>query len=169
VAWRRSAGFQCLLEHGVAEHDEPHRFLDPVTVCPEELLPAELAHEVVEPFVGADDERAAFVEDREEIAQPAALAFFMRDRCRVHGIDARLGARERQPAKGVEPVVEAIVARLDPAGLVHAHFIGPALPGGRDEAHLPAAFRANAVRCRIQLAERLERGPSRERRKDRVA
>src|SRR5437868_11994625 len=147
----------------MAEHHEPHRFLYAVAMRPEKLLPAELAHEEVELFVGADHEGTAFVENGEEVAQPAALAALVRNRRRVHGVDARLGAREGEPADGIEPVVEIVGSRLDPARLMDAQLVGPALTTGGDEVDLPAALGANAGGCRVELLERSQPQPALER------
>src|SRR5258705_8231624 len=151
------------------KHDEAHGRLQTAAMAPEKLLPLVRAHQLDQLRIGANDERAAFIEDGEEIAQAAALALLVRDRGGMQGVDARLGAREGKPAKGVEPIVQVVGARLDAPRVVHAQLIGAARRGWRHELDLATALRANAGRYRVQVVERLEPEPARERRVDRMS
>jgi hypothetical protein len=60
---------QRLLEHRVAEHHDA----EVEVPFQEQLSPARFAHEPAY-VLAADDDRAAFIEDRQHIAQAAALA-----------------------------------------------------------------------------------------------
>ena len=55
-------------------------------------------------IIGLHD-RAALVENCQQIAQPAAVSALARDLGGVHGVDARLGEREREPGERVEVIV----------------------------------------------------------------
>jgi len=101
-------GLERLFQHRVAQHHESHCRPHALALFPEQLLPAELPDQGVQFLIGAGHQRASFVEDGEQVAQPAALAVLMRDLRGVQGVDARLGARKRQPAQGVEQVVAVL-------------------------------------------------------------
>src|SRR5207248_6574760 len=118
----------------------------PVALRPEKLFPAELAHEVIQLVVGADDERAPFIENGQQIPHPTTLSALMRDLGRVQRIDARLGSRKGKPAKRVEPIVQVFRTGLDAAGLVHLQLVPGALRSGRHEANGMAALGGDAVR-----------------------
>ena len=67
-------GLQRLFERRMAKHAEPHAALHAGALLPEELLPAKAAHEGDQLRVVALDDRAAFVEQREQVAPAAAAA-----------------------------------------------------------------------------------------------
>ena len=88
----------------------------------------------------------------------AAAASFplSRDLGRVHGVDARLGARKGEPGERVEPVVQALHASRHPAGFEDADFVVAVDLRRRHEAHRNTAFRAQAARLG-EFVEPLER------------
>ncbi|HZQ71570.1 MAG TPA: hypothetical protein VFB08_01535 [Burkholderiales bacterium] len=57
-----------LLEYRMAEDDDAQRAPHPFALGPEELFPAESAHQVHERRVGALHDCAAFVEQRKQVA-----------------------------------------------------------------------------------------------------
>ncbi len=104
----------------------------------------------------ANHDRAAFVEDGQHVAQPAAPAAFSRDLGGMHGVDARLGPRERQPGERVEQVVPVVRTGLHPAGLEQVNFVVGIGRGRRNEADGLPAFRVDVRFFRL-LVETLER------------
>jgi hypothetical protein len=122
---------------------------------PEELRPLAPAEEVQQCRVVALHDRAALIEDGEQIAQPAAPAAFARDLGGVHGVDARLGARKREPGEGVEEVVQALGPRLHATSLEHLYLVVAVFRAWRNEAHGLAAFgvETSLGRQRVQPVE----------------
>src|SRR5206468_6548511 len=109
----------------------------------------------------------AFVEEGQEVAQPAAAPLLARNRGGVHGVDARLGARKREPAERVEPVMQIAVARFDAAGLMYPQLVWAALSCRGHEAHRHAAFGGDAGSRRGRV-EHVERAPEAEPRRKRL-
>ncbi|MGA7984125.1 MAG: hypothetical protein WCA01_02980 [Burkholderiales bacterium] len=131
-----------LLEHGVADDHEAHRFQHVGAPLPEQFLPAKSAHEFDQPRVGAGDDRAAFVENRQQIAQWAAPAAFARNLCGMARVEHRLGARKGDPSERVEKVVPVARARRDFTARMHAQLVVRVFGPRRDEPHRFAARRA---------------------------
>ncbi|MEJ0001366.1 MAG: hypothetical protein WDO13_20805 [Verrucomicrobiota bacterium] len=88
----------------------------------EQFAPARLPHQPGD-LVAAAHDGAAFVEDRQQIAQTAALAALFGDFRGVHRVDARLRFRERQPGECVEQVVLVVRTRLHTAGFEEMDFV----------------------------------------------
>jgi hypothetical protein len=105
----------------------------------EQVAPLSFAHQRGN-VVAASHDRAAFVEDRQHVAQPPALAALARDFRGVHCVDPRLGFRKRQPGESVEQVVPVVRPRLYMAGLENMDFVVRVGRRGRDEADRFSAF-----------------------------
>src|SRR5581483_9051432 len=84
LAGNARPGLERLLQHRVSQHHEPHRLLDALSPVPEKLLPAQFAQQAVQLLIAADDDGAAFVEDRQQVAQATTLTALTRDFRRVH-------------------------------------------------------------------------------------
>ena len=138
----------------MAEHRETHRAQHAPTLLPEELFPAKSAHQRDELGVVALHDRPALIEKGEQVAQPAAASVLARNRGRVHGIDARLGAREREPHERVEPVVQTLGSRRHFAALMDAQLVIGVIASRRNEAQWPPARRADAIGLAVQSVER---------------
>jgi hypothetical protein len=124
---------------------------------PEQLLPAALPDQRVQPFVGARHQRATFVEDGQQVAQPAAPPAFARHLGGVERVDARLGARKRQPAQRIEQIVPVAGTRLHLPGLEQVDFVVRIRAGRRHEAHGPPMGVAKILALR-RCVQRRERG-----------
>jgi hypothetical protein len=118
-----------------------------LTVLQEKRLPGEAPEKGKQGFVIAEDDRAALIEDRQQVAQRATRSFRLAWQLpRVQRVDARLGEREGEPGEGVEPVMQAVGPGGDAAGLEDADFVLGILGAGRNEAHRLATFGAHAAR-----------------------
>jgi len=112
------------------------------------------AHQRGDLFAAGGD-RAAFVEDRQHVAQSPALAAFPWNFPRVHRVDARLGPGVGEPDQRVEQIVLVVRPRADLARPEQVDFVvrvrGPRL----DKRDGLAAFGAQAARLRkaIQFRE----------------
>src|SRR3954462_5968338 len=110
---------------------------------PEQLFPAEASHKLNEVGRRADD-RAALIEDGEQIAQTAATSLLARNLGGVHGVDARLGERESQPGERVEEIVQAFRPRLHIARFKKADLVVGVVGRGCDKAYGASARGAYA-------------------------
>src|SRR6185369_4545917 len=104
-----------------------HFFPKPSAVLPEERLPIRGTKQGEQALIAANHDRAAFIEDRQQVAQRAAATLRVRQRApqftRMQGVDARLGARKGEPGEGVEPVVQALRAGRDAPRLEDADLV----------------------------------------------
>ena len=96
-----------LFQHGMTEHDDA----EVAMTLDEQFAPACFAHQHLD-LLAANHDRAAFIEDSEQVAQASALAAFLRNFSGVHGVDVRLRLRERQPGERVEQVMLVFGARV---------------------------------------------------------
>jgi len=141
---------QRLLERGMPQHVEPDALKNLHAPFPEELLPAKAAHQSDELRVVALHDRAAFVEQGQQIAPAAAPAALARNLVGVQRIDQRLGPGKGEPGERVEEIVQVVRPRLDPAGFEEMHLVVRVGRSGRHEPHRVAARRAD-----IQLARKM--------------
>ncbi|HEY6820587.1 MAG TPA: hypothetical protein VI321_01090 [Burkholderiales bacterium] len=127
----------------MAEHNDPHGLQDAAAIGPENFLPPEKTDLLHQIGVRALHDGAAFVEDREQVAQPPAGASFARDLLRVQGVDARFRARKSEPCERVEEIVQAPGPCCDASGFVDPDLVIALVRSGAHEAHLAAALRAH--------------------------
>ncbi|HEX2650373.1 MAG TPA: hypothetical protein VHN19_10595 [Burkholderiales bacterium] len=144
-------GRERLLEDGVPHDDHAKSGR-----CAEELRPALRAHEPLDLRI-ADDDRAAFVEDRQHVAQAPALAAFFRDLARMHRVDACLRPWKREPDQSVEEVVVVLGARADLTRLEEMHLVVRVRGRGRNEADGFSAFRLYLPFCGEGIQQRERR------------
>ncbi|MFZ1908527.1 MAG: hypothetical protein WAU52_05530 [Burkholderiales bacterium] len=120
LARNAGPGFARLLEHGVADDHEAHRFDQVRAPFPEQFPPAKSADEFDQRRVGKGDDRTALVENRQQIAQWAAPPAFARDLRGMARVEHRLGARKGDPGERVEKVVPVARTCRDLAARMHA-------------------------------------------------
>ena len=153
----------------MTEHAEPHAALHAGALLPEELLPAKAAHEGDQLRVVALDDRAAFVEQREQVAPAAAAATLAGNLLGVQRVDQRLRPREGEPGERIEQIVQVAGARLHLAGLEQMDLVVRVSGCGRHEPYRAPgcgpeiAFLRQSVEAseRAVLAQALEPGPNR--------
>ncbi|HTP63102.1 MAG TPA: hypothetical protein VMJ14_13585 [Burkholderiales bacterium] len=125
-------------------------------VLDEQLAPARLAHQLGD-IAATDRDRAAFVEYRQHVAQPATLAAFFRDLRRVYGVDACLGFRESEPGERVEQVVLALGPCLHLAGFEQVDFVIGVGRSGRYEPDRFSVFSSEILLFRKRIQKRQRR------------
>ncbi|HEY5637176.1 MAG TPA: hypothetical protein VIS77_09770 [Burkholderiales bacterium] len=154
-------GVERLFEHRVSCHDDAKARLEARATLPEQGPPVVRAHQRLEGRVGAQDDGAAFVEDRQQVAQAASLPTLGGQARGVARIQRRLGARERKPGQRVEQVVPVLRPGAHLAAVVNAQLVMRAVERRRHEAQrVPARGARRDCGERVQpVAVRPSRSP----------
>ncbi|HXJ08453.1 MAG TPA: hypothetical protein VNH12_03035 [Burkholderiales bacterium] len=128
----------------MTQHPHPHRGKHALAPLPEELAPAEAAHQLDQRGVVACDDRTALVEDRQQVAKAAAPAVLQGNLLRVQRVQAGLGARESEPGQRVEHIVQVPRPARHASGAKGAQLVVLFVDLRRDEAQRRAACDSQA-------------------------
>ena len=115
LACHADEGIQRLVIKRMAKQEKAHSLSDLFAPLPEQLFPAEFAHQLEQSGVARQDHHAFLVEQRERVARRGPVAGFLGgQRLVMARVDCCFGRRERHPHQCVEHIV--------PVQRAHLHF-----------------------------------------------